>query len=147
MKCLRFRLFSSTRSVLSRPLLVWTLVWGKMERKKSSLLLQTVPLDKSKNAVFKNPCSLMYSFVLLNIGFDFNLNILYLYLTFRPLFQSVVCVTLCRWQVSGRSLCVFVWLSARLLWEQEQQTCSFPLCPSVPNGGTVCYRLRMAWII
>lgn len=52
---------------------------------KSSLLLQTVPLEKSINAVFKNLCSLMYRFILLSIGFNFILNMVYLYLTFSPL--------------------------------------------------------------
>lgn len=44
----------------------------------------------------------MYRFVLLSVGF--NLNMVYLYLTFSPLSQSVVCVTLCWWRVLGRSL-------------------------------------------
>lgn len=65
-----FLFFPPTCSLLFPSLLVWTLVWGKGER-KSSLLLQTVPLDKSINAVFKNPCSLMYRFVLLSVGFSF----------------------------------------------------------------------------
>lgn len=50
--------------------------------RESRLLLQTVPLKKSINAVFENPCSLMYRFVLLSVGF--NLNMVHLYLTFSP---------------------------------------------------------------
>lgn len=37
----------------------------------------------------KNLCSLMYRFVLLSVGFHFNLNMVYLYLTFSPFSQSV----------------------------------------------------------
>uniref|UniRef100_A0A7N9AX67 Protein strawberry notch homolog 2 n=1 Tax=Mastacembelus armatus TaxID=205130 RepID=A0A7N9AX67_9TELE len=67
-----FILFFYMLPLFSLPAYMNTSVWGKRER-KSSLLLQTVPLEKSINAVLKNPCSLMYRFVLLRIGFNFNL--------------------------------------------------------------------------
>lgn len=131
-------LFSSTCSLLFPSLLVWTLVWGKGER-KSSLLLQTVPLEKSTNAVFKNPCSLMYRFVLLSIGF--NLNMVYLYLTFSPLSQSFVlhyAVGGFQEEASFKPVCI-VWLS---VW-----TCglvSFFMCSFVPVDTKTCYWVMMA---
>uniref|UniRef100_A0A672Z558 Protein strawberry notch homolog 2 n=1 Tax=Sphaeramia orbicularis TaxID=375764 RepID=A0A672Z558_9TELE len=60
MKCLTVHFFYMLLLV-SLPDFMNTSV-RKRER-KSSLLLQTVPLEKFINAVFKNPCSLMYRFV------------------------------------------------------------------------------------
>lgn len=65
MKCLTVHFFYMLLLV-SLPDFMNTSV-RKRER-KSSLLLQTVPLEKSINAVFKNPCSLMYRFCILSIG-------------------------------------------------------------------------------
>lgn len=94
----------------------------------------------------------MYRFVLLSIGF--NLNMVYLYLTFSPLSQSVsqsvvVCVTLSMLVVGFRkkpplSLYVLVCVAAL---KTRAADLSFYLCPSVPVDTTMCYGVSTARII
>lgn len=157
MKCLSFYL-PSTRSLVFLSIRIRTLAWVERER-KSGLLLQTVPLEKPINAVFKNPCSLMYRFVLLSIGFNL---MVYLYLTFSPpscrlLFvlhyagvgfqesasvqpvcaRVIICAAALRWRATDSSFTCLLYVPG----ETEAGSCDQSVSSMDGNGVQVSYFL------